>query len=136
MKVSRTILVVSTSIVFAVALAACDKPGPAESAGKSIDQSMEKAGDKIDATSDKLGKESDKAGEALEDAAITTKIKAAILAEPGLRVLQINVDTVNGASTLSGTVDSKSDSDRAKEIAGSISGVKRVDNQLVLKSPK
>jgi len=136
MKVSRTILVVSTSIVFAVALAACDKPGPAESAGKSIDQSMEKAGDKIDATSDKLGKESDKAGEALEDAAITTKIKAAILAEPGLRVLQINVDTVNGASTLSGTVDSKSDSDRAKEIAGAISGVKRVDNQLVLKSPK
>ncbi len=136
MKVSRTILVVSTSIVFAVALAACDKPGPAESAGKSIDQSMEKAGDKIDAASDKLGKESDKAGEALEDAAITTKIKAAILAEPGLRVLQINVDTVNGASTLSGTVDSKSDSDRAKEIAGSISGVKRVDNQLVLKSPK
>ena len=90
----------------------------------------------MDEASTKLGEQSDKAGEALDDAAITAKVKAAILAEPGLRVLQINVDTTKGVTTLSGSVDSQQNSDRAKEIAGAVVGVKGVENRLAVKSTK
>jgi len=135
MKIAKTLLVASASIILAAALTACDKPGPAEKAGKSIDNAAEKAGDKMSENSTAMGEQSDKAGVALEDTAITAKVKAAILAEPGLKVLQINVDTIRGETTLSGSVDSQHNSDRAKEITGAVAGVKRVENKLVVKSP-
>lgn len=136
MNISKALLVAGASIIFTVGLAACNKPGPAESAGKSLDQAAENAGNKMEDASKKLGEQSDKVGVALDDTTITTKVKAAILAEPGLRVLQINVDTKGGVTTLSGSVDSQPNSDRAKEIAGAVAGVKGVENQLVVKSSK
>ena len=113
-------------MIFVVGLAACDKPGPAEEAGRSIDQAVEKADDKMDEASHK-------AGDTFDDAAITAKIKAAILAEPGLKVLQINVDTMHGVTTLTGSVDSQHSMDKAKEIARAVAGVKEVENKLVVK---
>lgn len=51
---------IGISMLCSVGLAACNKPGPAETAGKKVDQTLEKAGDKIDSaadkTSDKLSK--------------------------------------------------------------------------------
>ena len=119
-------------------LAACDNPGPAETAGKKIDQTAEKAGIKIGEAVDKVGEKleahGEKAGVAIEDAEITAKVKAAIFAEPGLRTLQISVDTVKGVVTLSGSVDTQPNSDRAKGLAGAVMGVNGVENRLVLKS--
>ncbi len=121
-------------------LAACDQPGPAETAGKKLDQTVNKAGDKIADTADKVGdkvtQQTTQAGVVLEDAEITTKIKAAIFAEPGLSTLQISVDTLKGVVTLSGSVDTQQNSDRAKALAGAVLGVNEVKNQLVLKSVK
>ncbi len=65
------------------------------------------------------------------DAAITAKIKAEILADPLLKVSQIEVTTTNGVVKLSGTVDSQESIDRAMEIARSLKDVKSVDNALV-----
>ena len=59
---------------------------------------------------------------------------AALLAEPGLRSLQISVDTKNAAVTLSGSVDSSVSRDRAKEVASSVAGVSTVVDQLTVKS--
>ena len=56
---------------------------------------------------------------------ITTKVKSAILAEPDLKVLQIDVNTTNGVATLAGTVDSQRNSDLATQIAGSVNEVKK-----------
>ena len=69
----------------------------------------------------------------IDDAEITTKVKAAIFAEPGLKTLQISVDTIKGVVTLSGSVDSSPSRDRAKALAGAVAGVKEVKNQLVIK---
>ena len=69
------------------------------------------------------------------DAAITAKVKAAIIAEPGLKSTQINVDTANGVVTLSGSIDSQQNMDRASQVAQSVGGVKSVDNKLSLKTP-
>ena len=75
----------------------------------------------------------DKAVTATDDAAITAKVKTAILAEPGLKSLQINVDTKDGTVTLSGTVDNADLRERAKQLASSTSGVKGVVDQLTVK---
>ncbi|MDD2776545.1 MAG: BON domain-containing protein [Gallionella sp.] len=72
----------------------------------------------------------------LNDAEITTKIKAAIFAEPGLSTLQISVDTLKGVVTLSGSVDTQRNSDRAKALSAAVLGVQEVKTLLVLKSVK
>ena len=72
----------------------------------------------------------------IDDAEITAKVKAAIFAEPGLKTLQISVNTMKGVVTLSGSVDSSPSSDMAKVLAEAVSGVKEVKNRLVIKPIK
>ncbi|MEO8332925.1 MAG: BON domain-containing protein [Gallionella sp.] len=127
MKVSQGFKLIGVSMLLLVGLSACNKPGPAETAGKNIDQAAEKVGER-------MGEQGAKAGVAIDDAAITTKVKAAIFAEPGLKTLQISVDTIKGVVTLSGSVDSSSNSSRAKELASAVNGVKDVENRLAVKS--
>ncbi len=129
MKVSENFKLIGISVLFVVGLTACNKPGPAETAGKNIDQSLDRAGEKI-------GEQSEQAGVAMDDTAITAKVKAAVFAEPGLKTLQISVDTIKGVVTLSGSVDSKSNSDSAEELAGAVAGVRDVENELAIKSHK
>jgi osmotically-inducible protein OsmY len=119
---------------------ACDKPGPAESAGKKIDQTADDASRKLGAAADKvtekLGEQNAKASVALDDAEITARVKASFFAEPGLKTLQISVDTVKGVVTLTGSVDTPENKTRAKDLAAAVAGVKDVDNKLVPMSPK
>lgn len=140
MKASENLKLIGISMLLVVGLAACDKPRPAETAGKKIDQTVDNAGRKIsdaaDTVGEKMSAQSAKAGVAIEDTEITTKVKAAIFAEPGLKSLQIGVDTVKGVVTLTGSVDSQSNSDRAKALAGAVANVKRVENQLLVKPKK
>lgn len=72
-------------------------------------------------------------GEYVDDSAITAKVKAAILKDPTLKTLQISVETFKGVVQLSGFVDSKEMVDRAGEVAGQVSGVREVKNDLVVK---
>lgn len=140
MKISENLKLIGISMSLVAVLGACDKPGPAETAGKNIDRSMDQAGQKIgeaaDKVGEKMGEQGTKAGVAIDDTEITAKVKAAIFAEPGLKTLQISVDTVRGVVTLSGSVDSQPSSNRAKELASAVAGVKEVENRLVLKSNK
>jgi hyperosmotically inducible protein len=104
----------------------CDQRAPAGSTAAKMDR----AADKIE---NKVSNAADKTATVAEDAAITAKVKAAILAEPGLKTLQINVDTSGATVTLSGTVDNADLRERAKQIATSTSGVKGVVDQLTVK---
>ena len=151
MKASGNLKLIGISMLLVAGLAACDKPGPAETAGKKIDQTAEAAGKKMEQTAevagkkineatekvgDKLGEQGAKTGVAIDDAEITAKVKAAIFAEPGLKTLQISVDTLKGVVTLTGSVDSEPSSDRVKVLAGAVAGVTKVENKLVQKSFK
>ena len=71
---------------------------------------------------------------AADDAAITAKVKASLLVEPGLKSTPINVETKNATVTLSGTVDSDIVRDRAKQIAMSTDGVKNVVDNMNLRT--
>ena len=146
MEILKSWRVLGLSLLVVGGLGACDKPGSAESAGKKMDQTADATAKKIDQTADaagrkmgevadkvgeKLGEQGVKAGLVIEDTEITAKVKASIFAEPGLRTLQISVDTANGVVTLTGSVDTPPSSDKAKKLAAAVAGVKAVDNKLV-----
>jgi c(7)-type cytochrome triheme protein len=73
------------------------------------------------------------AGEYVDDAVITTKVKAAVLEEPSLKSAEIKVETFKGIVQLSGFVGSSADINRAAEIAKGVKGVKSVKNDMILK---
>lgn len=72
-------------------------------------------------------------GEYLDDTVITSKVKAAILNEPSLKVLQISVKSYKGVVQLSGFVDSAQNSAKAGAVAAHVTGVTEVNNSLNVK---
>lgn len=72
-------------------------------------------------------------GEYVDDSVITTKVKAAILQEPTLKVAEINVETFKGVVQLSGFVQSQADISTAVRVASQVGGVKSVKNDMRLK---
>ncbi|MBK5969298.1 MULTISPECIES: BON domain-containing protein [Thiorhodovibrio] len=125
-------LVVAACLSASLGLAGCDKEGGAEEAGRKMDEAAERMGNQLDATKESMGEKADETGNYLSDAAITAKIKAEILGDSALKVLQIDVTTTDGVVTLSGTVDSQSSLDRASELARNNQGVTSVENNLVV----
>ncbi len=67
---------------------------------------------------------------AVDNAALTTKVKAAFLADDMVKGTQINVDSNGGVVKLTGTVDNPTHVARAVEIAKGVQGVQRVENNL------
>ena len=72
-------------------------------------------------------------GEYVDDAVITTKVKAAIFNEPTLKSTEINVETFKGVVQLSGFVNSQADISKAVSLARSVKGVTGVKNDMRLK---
>jgi osmotically-inducible protein OsmY len=71
---------------------------------------------------------------ALNDSAITTKVKSSLIADSVVGALPIDVDTNDGVVSLNGFVDSEQERMRAVQLAQAVTGVKRVDGRnLVVK---
>ena len=64
------------------------------------------------------------------DTAITSEVKAKLLADDIVPSRKVKVETTDGVVQLSGSVDSQAQSDRAESIAKAIDGVKSVKNDL------
>ena len=129
--------------VMLLGVSGCDQNNSAESAGRKIDQVVEKAGKEMDKAAEAARQEvaqaksavTEKAGEAgksFDDAKLSTRVKAALIAEPGLKSLTIDVSTADGIVTLHGTTDSKADREKAVLVASRVDGVKSVRNDLVV----
>lgn len=74
------------------------------------------------------------AGEYLDDATLTAKVKAALIQSPETKAHQINVETENGVVQLSGFVNSEAARHAATNVARSVKGVKDVRNELSVKT--
>ncbi len=70
------------------------------------------------------------AAKSLDDALITTKVKAKLLEDQSLKSLQIHVTTRKGVVHLTGNVVHAKDVSRAVQIAQAIPGVKMVMSDL------
>jgi osmotically-inducible protein OsmY len=73
------------------------------------------------------------AGEYIDSAAITTKVKAELIRDPVTKAGQISVETFKDVVQLSGFVDSTASKSRAEQIARNVQGVRSVKNDLVVK---
>lgn len=152
------VLAVST---LALGLAACG-PSDNQTAGQKLDNAIEKteqaadnakmeadraaatAGQKLDnavdatkeaaanasaATAAAAGNAADTMGEA----GVTAKVNAALIGDPELSALKINVDTQGSVVTLNGEAPSQSAKDRAEDLAKAVEGVQSVNNLLTVK---
>ena len=72
-------------------------------------------------------------GEYLDDSALTAKVKTALLRDPEVSGLAINVETFKGEVQLSGFANSEAARQRAGELARSVDGVDAVRNDIRLK---
>jgi hyperosmotically inducible protein len=126
MRNARPLLWIAATAIAALLIGACDRSASERSTAQQIDTPPTKLADRA---GDAMG-----LATAADDTAITGKVKAAIIAEPGLKSLDINVDTKDATVTLSGSVDSANLRDRAKQIAASTPGVRNVVDNLVIKT--
>lgn len=72
-------------------------------------------------------------GEYIDDATITSKVKAAFVSDKQVSALDIHVTTYKGAVQLSGFADNPDEIQRATELARNVQGVKAVRNDVQLK---
>lgn len=74
------------------------------------------------------------AGQTIDDSAISAKVKGAFAKDPGVRAIDVKVDTHLGAVQLSGWADSPAEKARAEELAKAVPGVRSVQNKIELKT--
>jgi hyperosmotically inducible protein len=84
-------------------------------------------------TSCSSSRTSESTGQYVDSAAITSKVKAALLNDSGLKSFDIGVETYKDVVQLSGFVNSEQVKARAGEVAAGVSGVRTVQNNLVVK---
>jgi hyperosmotically inducible periplasmic protein len=83
---------------------------------------------------EKAGAAASEVGATLEEAALTTKIKAKMALDDLVKARSINVTTRGTTVTLSGVVESKAEHDRAMALARETEGVTNViDNMKMLR---
>ena len=72
-------------------------------------------------------------GEFIDDSAITSKVKTALLADKRVSGMDVSVETFKGRVLLSGYVRSPEERQTAERIARSQPGVKEVNNRIALR---
>jgi len=141
-------LMVASSLAMLLALGACDKLDNraagtgADSAGqKSSRVAKEESQDaaaRARANAKSAGDSTKAMGAAavdkVDDAMITTKVKAGLAADKDLSAIKIEVDTKDGVVTLTGPAPSASAREHATELAKNVKGVTSVNNNLTVKA--
>ena len=117
MNIQNKLLVLTVSLVSALSIASC---------GKSEEKGPKPEGPKPEAKTT--------VGTEIDDSAITTKVKSALLADADVKSFDIKVETRKGEVQLSGFVDNQAQIDRAVAVAKGVEGVKSVDNKMSLKT--
>ena len=72
-------------------------------------------------------------GEYVDDATITTRVKAKFAEDPTVSAMAISVETLKGTVQLSGFAKSAAERGRAAEIARGTPGVKAVKNDIAIR---
>jgi hyperosmotically inducible periplasmic protein len=72
-------------------------------------------------------------GTRIDDSVVTTKVKAALMADGAIKGSDISVETRRGEVMLSGVVNSDAQIDKAVKVANGVDGVKAVDNKMAVK---
>jgi len=109
---------------------AASLPSPTETEAS---DTVARARDNAAQIGEKAGEAASTVGSTLEEAALTTKIKAKMALDDSVKALDIDVDTTGGVVTLRGTVHSDAERQRAVALARETDGVSQVVDRLQLK---
>jgi hyperosmotically inducible protein len=72
-------------------------------------------------------------GAYIDDATITTRVKARFAEDPAVSAMSLNVETLNGTVQLSGFAKSQAERTAAARLATNTPGVKSVKNDIVVR---
>ena len=72
-------------------------------------------------------------GQYVDDATITTRVKARFAEDSRVSAMRIGVETLNGTVQLSGFATTQAEKDLAASIARSVSDVRSVTNNIVVR---
>jgi hyperosmotically inducible periplasmic protein len=72
--------------------------------------------------------------EQVDDSTLNSTVKAALLADPEVRHLDVRVEASSGTVMLSGIADNQSQMDRVNMLTWMVDGVKKVDNKMSVRS--
>ncbi|MCO5975515.1 BON domain-containing protein [Ideonella oryzae] len=72
-------------------------------------------------------------GEYIDDASVTTAVKAKFVESKAVDAVAINVETLNGTVMLSGFAKSLNEKAEAERLAWTVKGVKAVRNELAVR---
>lgn len=117
--------------------------------GDQVEKNLEQAGEELKSGAQEVQEAANEAGEALErgadrieaevgpvvrdvldDAGVTTRVKARLVADPDVNAFHIDVDTVDGRVTLNGKVATEHQRQEAEELATRTEGVASVVNLI------
>jgi hyperosmotically inducible periplasmic protein len=131
MKNYLALLSLSLVVALSVACASARKTGSTAkdatvAAGKEV-------GDKTEDAAQKTAEAGKKVADKTDDATTTSAIKMKFAADKTVDAFDINVDTKDGNVTLTGTVNTKAEADKAVALAKSVEGVKSVTPKLTIK---
>ena len=131
MKQTIVLLTLALVVVFSAACAATRRSGSTAkdatvATGKEVGDKAEDAGQATANAGKELARTAD-------DATITSAVKMKFARDETVKAFSINVDTKNGAVTLTGEVSSQAEANRAVSLARSVEGVKDVTSNLTVK---
>lgn len=130
MKYVSGIAAITLATSLALLATGCDRDGDNKTAGEKVDDAAATAKYESNEAGNTLERKADQAGQAIDDAAITTAIKAKYFADDTLKGHEISVETERGVVSLNGPVQNATASDLATEIAKGVDGVVSVNNNL------
>ena len=74
------------------------------------------------------------AGQYVDDATISTRVKARFAEDTGVSAMRIQVETLNGTVQLSGFAASQDEKDKAGMLARGVPDVREVRNNIIVRS--
>ena len=128
-QLKLTALALASALVL---LTACDQKETETTAGEKLDNAIVEGKQESREAGAYVEDKSNQTVQVFDDAAITTAMKAKLVADDNLKALDINVDTVGGVVTLTGMATSASAKNHATDIAGTVEGVSSVNNNLTV----
>lgn len=128
-QLKLTALALASALVL---LTACDQKKTETTAGEKLDNAIVEGKQESSEAGAYVEDKSNQTVQVFDAAAITTAMKAKLVADDDLKALDINVDTVGGVVTLTGMAPSASAKNRATDIAGTVEGVSSVNNNLTV----
>jgi hyperosmotically inducible protein len=109
--------------------------GAVATAGRTTAERAKEVGTQIGQKGAEVAKEaSEVAKDALSDGSLTAKIKAKMALDDSVRARDISVSTTDGVVTVSGTVHSNTERERAVQLAKETKGVRQVVDKTTLES--